>query len=119
MSLCICLINIFTRTSCNVQCSVSLIILLIPFISWSWQSEQVVTPRLFSLVCFRLVLSKGNLDLANKLNRELLGAVNSTGKIFISHTVSLQLFDILMARMICPRSSQFHLGPLCTKSSMI
>lgn len=69
--------------------------ILIPFLLWLWQSEQVVTPRLFSLVCFRLIPSQCDLDLANKLNRELLDAVNSTGKIFISHTVSLQLFDTL------------------------
>ncbi|GAB2214593.1 hypothetical protein Drorol1_Dr00018948 [Drosera rotundifolia] len=52
---------------------------------------QVVTPWKFSLVCFRLLPPIKNDDdyddRANKLNRELLDAVNSTGKIIISHTV--------------------------------
>lgn len=48
---------------------------------------EVVAPRTFSLVCFRLVPPHNNEECGNKLNRELLDAVNSTGKIFISHTV--------------------------------
>ncbi|XP_044492294.1 tyrosine decarboxylase 2 [Mangifera indica] len=48
---------------------------------------EVVTPRIFSLVCFRLLPPQNNQDGGNKLNRELLDIVNSTGKIFISHTV--------------------------------
>ncbi|XP_021280365.1 tyrosine decarboxylase 1 isoform X1 [Herrania umbratica] len=47
---------------------------------------QVVTPRIFSLVCFRLLPSDDEHH-GNKLNHELLDAVNSTGKVFISHTV--------------------------------
>lgn len=53
---------------------------------------QVVTPRIFSLVCFRLLPPQNNQDGGNKLNRELLDIVNSTGKIFISHTVSSLFF---------------------------
>ncbi|XP_062148052.1 phenylacetaldehyde synthase [Alnus glutinosa] len=48
---------------------------------------EVVTPRIFSLVCFRLLPSQNNEDHGNKLNHDLLEVVNSTGKIFISHTV--------------------------------
>ncbi|KAE7997899.1 hypothetical protein FH972_002492 [Carpinus fangiana] len=48
---------------------------------------EVVTPRVFSLVCFHLLPSQNNEDHGNKLNHDLLDAVNSTGKIFISHTV--------------------------------
>ncbi|KAL3645050.1 Tyrosine decarboxylase 2 [Castilleja foliolosa] len=48
---------------------------------------EVVAPRNFSLVCFRLLPKENNLELANRLNRALLDAVNSTGKLFISHTV--------------------------------
>lgn len=48
---------------------------------------QVVAPRKFSLVCFHLMPPHSNEDLANKLNRDLLDAVNSSGKLFISHTV--------------------------------
>nr|AUI41112.1 aromatic acetaldehyde synthase [Rhodiola rosea] len=47
---------------------------------------QVVTPRTFALVCFRLLLSDSK-DRSNELNSDLLHAINSTGKIFISHTV--------------------------------
>ncbi|KAK3405169.1 hypothetical protein EUGRSUZ_K01418 [Eucalyptus grandis] len=49
---------------------------------------EVVTPRIFSLVCFRLLSPDNDGDKGNKLNRDLLDTVNSTGKIFISHTVS-------------------------------
>ncbi|XP_059432490.1 phenylacetaldehyde synthase-like, partial [Corylus avellana] len=48
---------------------------------------EVVTPRIFSLVCFRLLSSQNNEDHGNKLNHDLLDVVNSMGKIFISHTV--------------------------------
>ncbi|XP_007050140.2 PREDICTED: tyrosine decarboxylase 1 isoform X1 [Theobroma cacao] len=47
---------------------------------------EVVTPQIFSLVCFRL-LPPDDEHHGNKLNHELLDAVNSTGKVFISHTV--------------------------------
>ncbi|XP_062079574.1 phenylacetaldehyde synthase-like isoform X2 [Humulus lupulus] len=48
---------------------------------------EMVTPRIFSLVCFRLLPSSKDEGLANKVNQELLNAVNSSGKAFISHTV--------------------------------
>ncbi|KAJ4851343.1 Tyrosine decarboxylase 1 [Turnera subulata] len=48
---------------------------------------EVVTPRTFSLVCFRLLPPDNTEDGGNKLNQDLLDAVNSSGKIFISHTV--------------------------------
>ncbi|GKV01697.1 hypothetical protein SLEP1_g14236 [Rubroshorea leprosula] len=48
---------------------------------------EVVTPRIFSLVCFCLLPPQNDEHCCNKLNRGLLDAVNSTGNIFISHTV--------------------------------
>ncbi|CAH9075445.1 unnamed protein product [Cuscuta epithymum] len=49
---------------------------------------EVVTQRKFSLVCFRLLPpQKDDEALADKLNRDLLESVNSSGKMFISHTV--------------------------------
>ncbi|PSR94897.1 Tyrosine decarboxylase, partial [Actinidia chinensis var. chinensis] len=48
---------------------------------------KVVAPRKFSLVCFCVLPPRDKEDCANKLNRDLLDAVNSTGKLFISHTV--------------------------------
>ena len=50
---------------------------------------QVVTPRTFSLVCFRLVPLASDQDNGRKLNYDLMDAANSSGKIFISHTVGL------------------------------
>ncbi|KAL8252741.1 hypothetical protein R6Q59_036434 [Mikania micrantha] len=48
---------------------------------------EIVAPRTFSLVCFRLLPANKNKEYANKLNRDLLDAVNSSGQIYISHTV--------------------------------
>ncbi|KAK9069013.1 hypothetical protein SSX86_013129 [Deinandra increscens subsp. villosa] len=48
---------------------------------------EIVAVRTFSLVCFRLLPANKNEEHANKLNRDLLDAVNSSGKIFITHTV--------------------------------
>ncbi|KAB2074656.1 hypothetical protein E1A91_A07G168100v1 [Gossypium mustelinum] len=48
---------------------------------------EVVTPRIFSLVCFRLLPVRNDESHGNKLNHQLLDAVNSTGSAFISHTV--------------------------------
>ncbi|KAJ0051679.1 hypothetical protein Pint_01645 [Pistacia integerrima] len=48
---------------------------------------EVVTPRIFALVCFRLLPPHNDEDGGYKLNHDLLDIVNSTGKIFISHTV--------------------------------
>lgn len=55
---------------------------------------QIVTPRIFSLVCFRLLPPHNDETYATKLNHDLLDTVNSTGKIFVSHTVS-SLFGIV------------------------
>ncbi|TVU39493.1 hypothetical protein EJB05_12915, partial [Eragrostis curvula] len=48
---------------------------------------EVVTPRNFSLVCFRLLPPSSDKDNGYKLNYDLMDAANSSGKIFISHTV--------------------------------
>ncbi|XP_009384062.2 tyrosine decarboxylase 2 isoform X2 [Musa acuminata AAA Group] len=48
---------------------------------------EVVAPRTFSLVCFRLIPPPNDQDNGYKLNHSLLDAVNSSGKIFLSHTV--------------------------------
>ncbi|KAL1219337.1 Phenylacetaldehyde synthase [Cardamine amara subsp. amara] len=47
---------------------------------------EIVTPRIFALVCFRLVPCENDEKKCNNRNRELLDAVNSSGKLFISHT---------------------------------
>ncbi|XP_042452098.1 tyrosine decarboxylase 2-like [Zingiber officinale] len=48
---------------------------------------EVVTPRTFSLVCFRLIPPQNDPDNGFKLNQSLLNSVNASGKIFMSHTV--------------------------------
>jgi aromatic-L-amino-acid decarboxylase len=46
---------------------------------------EIVVPRKFALVCFRL---KPELESeGSKLNRELLNAVNSSGRAFMTHGV--------------------------------
>ncbi|CAL9223731.1 unnamed protein product [Arabidopsis halleri] len=47
---------------------------------------EIVTPRIFALVCFRLVPVKNEEKKCNNRNRALLDAVNASGKLFISHT---------------------------------
>ncbi|KAL0643670.1 hypothetical protein Bca4012_041960 [Brassica carinata] len=46
---------------------------------------EVITPRTFSLVCFRMVPIDDDEKKCNSRNLELLEAVNSSGKLFISH----------------------------------
>ncbi|XP_012835795.1 PREDICTED: tyrosine decarboxylase 1 [Erythranthe guttata] len=58
---------------------------------------EVVAPRNFSLVCFRLLSTQKDLECSNRLNRELLDAVNSTGKLFISHTVLSEKYVLRLA----------------------
>ncbi|KAL5196921.1 hypothetical protein ABZP36_000433 [Zizania latifolia] len=48
---------------------------------------EVVTPRTFSLVCFRLLPPTSDRENGRKLNYDLMDGANSSGKIFISHTV--------------------------------
>ena len=61
---------------------------------------QVVTPRIFSLVCFRIAAVDNDEKTCNNLNRSLLDAVNSSGKLFISHTVSLSLSFVLLSSLL-------------------
>ncbi|KAF3485661.1 hypothetical protein F2Q69_00052003 [Brassica cretica] len=48
---------------------------------------EVVTPRIFSLVCFRIAAVDNDEKKCNNLNRSLLDAVNSSGKLLFSHTI--------------------------------
>ncbi|KAI5680036.1 hypothetical protein M9H77_01263 [Catharanthus roseus] len=58
---------------------------------------EIAVPRKFSLVCFRLLPPQSNEHCANKLNHDLLDAVNSTGKVFISHTVLSDKYTLRFA----------------------
>uniref|UniRef100_M4D3J5 Tyrosine decarboxylase n=2 Tax=Brassica campestris TaxID=3711 RepID=M4D3J5_BRACM len=68
---------------------------------------EVVTTRYFSLVCFRLAPVDGDEDKCNERNRELLATVNSTGKIFISHTALSGKF-ILRFAVGAPLTEEKH-----------
>ncbi|KAJ8629068.1 hypothetical protein MRB53_022391 [Persea americana] len=47
---------------------------------------EIVVPRQFALVCFRLNPA-GRVDSVDELNRKLLDSVNSTGRLYMTHTV--------------------------------
>ncbi|XP_057956277.1 tryptophan decarboxylase TDC2-like [Malania oleifera] len=49
---------------------------------------EVVVPRLFSLVCFRFnPFPRSDPDCTELLNRKLLERVNSTGRVYMTHTI--------------------------------
>ncbi|KAM3326030.1 tyrosine decarboxylase 2 isoform X1 [Capsicum chacoense] len=72
------------------------------------QRFEIVTPRKFSLVCFRLLPPPSNEDYANKLNHNLLDSVNSTGKLFISHTLLSDKY-ILRFAVGAPLTEERHI----------
>lgn len=74
---------------------------------------QVAAPRRFSLVCFRLLSARNNVERANQVNRELLEAVNSTGKLFISHTVCLNYPLHHQEMSLCKLTSYFWFWNKC------
>ncbi|KAK2630844.1 hypothetical protein QOZ80_UnG0722340 [Eleusine coracana subsp. coracana] len=69
---------------------------------------EVVTPRNFSLVCFRLLPPPSDEDNGHKLNYDLMDSANSSGKIFISHTV---LSGKLVLRFVvgAPLTEEHHI----------
>ncbi|RVW53668.1 Tyrosine decarboxylase 1 [Vitis vinifera] len=58
---------------------------------------EIVAPRKFALVCFRLLPPHRNEDFSNKLNHNLLDTVNSTGKVYISHTALSGKYTLRLA----------------------
>ncbi len=54
---------------------------------------EILAPVYFSLVCFRLNDDRPEGDL-NQLNKQLLEAINSTGKVFLTHTTLNGKFTI-------------------------
>ncbi|XP_078441818.1 pyridoxal phosphate (PLP)-dependent transferases superfamily protein [Wolffia australiana] len=58
---------------------------------------EVVARQMFSLVCFRLRPPPLSQDNGDKLNSDLLHAVNGTGKAFVSHTVLSGRFVLRLA----------------------
>ena len=58
---------------------------------------EVVVPRKFSLVCFRLRAGFVGDDRVDELNRELLAAVNASGRAFMTHFVVDGKFVIRLA----------------------
>ncbi|CAI0434701.1 unnamed protein product [Linum tenue] len=57
---------------------------------------EIVAPRKFSLVCFRLLppVDDNETRGSNKLNQDLLEAVNSTGRVFITHTALSGMYTL-------------------------
>ena len=55
------------------------------------QRFEIVVPRHFSLVCFRILSSAMGLSIdnegANKLNRKLLESINLSGRVYMTHAV--------------------------------
>ncbi|KAL6871457.1 hypothetical protein ACP4OV_014286 [Aristida adscensionis] len=70
---------------------------------------EVVTPRTFSLVCFRLLPPPSNEDNGRKLNYDLMESANSSGKIFISHTVLSGKF-VLRVVVGAPLTEEQHIS---------
>ncbi|KAH0909335.1 hypothetical protein HID58_032656 [Brassica napus] len=68
---------------------------------------EVITPRIFSLVCFRIVPIDNDEKKCNSRNLELLEAVNSSGKLFISHT-ALSGKMVLRFSIGAPLTEQKH-----------
>ncbi|KAF8692733.1 hypothetical protein HU200_039431 [Digitaria exilis] len=68
---------------------------------------EVVTPRTFSLVCFRLLPLASDQDDGRNLNYDLMDAANSSGKIFLSHTVLSGKF-ILRFAVGAPLTEEQH-----------
>lgn len=59
---------------------------------------EIVVPRRFALVCFRLnPFSWIDADTIELLNRKLLDAVNSTGRVYMTHTVVGGVFMLRFA----------------------
>ncbi|KAK6919484.1 Pyridoxal phosphate-dependent decarboxylase [Dillenia turbinata] len=48
---------------------------------------EIVVPRRFSLVCFRLNPGWSDLQKVERLNRKLLEWLNSTGRVYMTHTI--------------------------------
>ncbi|XP_056845489.1 phenylacetaldehyde synthase isoform X1 [Raphanus sativus] len=68
---------------------------------------EVVTPRIFSLVCFRIAPVDNDEKTCNNLNRNLLEALNSSGKLFISHTILSGKF-VLRVAIGAPLTEEKH-----------
>uniref|UniRef100_A0A1J3K917 Tyrosine decarboxylase 1 n=1 Tax=Noccaea caerulescens TaxID=107243 RepID=A0A1J3K917_NOCCA len=68
---------------------------------------EVITPRIFSLVCFRIVPTDYDEKKCNNRNRELLEAVNCSGKLFISHT-ALSGKIVLRCAIGAPLTEEMH-----------
>jgi aromatic-L-amino-acid/L-tryptophan decarboxylase len=69
------------------------------FEKWIDQNSSFIkmAPVYFGTVCFRAVKEGLNKEELNKLNERLMNEVNSTGKIFISHT---KLNDYFVLRLV-------------------
>ncbi|KAK9146252.1 hypothetical protein Sjap_006155 [Stephania japonica] len=76
------------------------------------QRFEIAAPRTFALICFRLRAPQNDEDCGNKLNKNLLEAVNATGKIFISHTVLSGKY-VLRVAVGAPLTEERHIETAC------
>ncbi|XP_024514926.1 tyrosine decarboxylase 1 isoform X2 [Selaginella moellendorffii] len=58
---------------------------------------QLLVPRTFGLICFRLKPESDDPDNGRTLNSTLLEALNSSGRMFITHTVLSGVYTLRMA----------------------
>ncbi|XP_068644992.1 tryptophan decarboxylase TDC2-like [Aristolochia californica] len=58
---------------------------------------EIVVPRRFALVCFRLGPATGEAEGLERLNRALLEEVNATGRVYITHTAVGGLYVLRFA----------------------
>jgi len=59
---------------------------------------EIVTPRTLNLVCFRFIpLGISDIESQNMLNEQLLKQLNSTGKVYLTHT---KLNDVYTLRLV-------------------
>ncbi|KAK8951502.1 Tyrosine decarboxylase 1 [Platanthera zijinensis] len=70
---------------------------------------EVVAPQAFSLVCFRLIPPPNHHENSDTLNYSLMNSTNSSGKIFLSHTVLSGMFVLRLA-VGAPLTEERHIN---------
>eukprot|EP00249_Psilotum_nudum_P018946 c27032_g1_i2 orf=156-1640(+) len=68
---------------------------------------EIMVPRTFALVCFRLKPFDGDQDNGYALNSSLLEAVNASGEMYFSHTVLSGVYVLRLA-IGAPLTEQIH-----------
>eukprot|EP00252_Welwitschia_mirabilis_P013185 TRINITY_DN29104_c0_g1_i1.p1 TRINITY_DN29104_c0_g1~~TRINITY_DN29104_c0_g1_i1.p1 ORF type:complete len:504 (+),score=108.51 TRINITY_DN29104_c0_g1_i1:59-1570(+) len=69
---------------------------------------EIVAPRTFSLVCFRLLPLLPDPDNGHRLNSQLLESINNSGKAYLSHTVLDGTYTLRLA-VGAPLTKMYHI----------